>query len=173
MQKKMWKDLVKNQHGSTMCQFPEISPKRDFQPASCFLHKNSLQLFDKNEDSSAERASLSSHSRTSTQTHLGYGRFVNVIAWWPPKFRCHQAEMQGGQKALPPLHFCLMASKFWRPSEATLKSSSFELFWRDVFFWNGLNGGRFGIGATGEKWSDSSSIVKWLWCRRACANWRN
>ena len=50
-----------------------------------------------------------------------------------------------------PLHFCLMASKFWRPSEATLKSSSFELFWRDVFFWNGLNGGRFGIGATGEK----------------------
>ena len=29
-------------------------------------------------------------------------------------------------------------------------SSSFELFWRDVFFWNRLNGGRFGFGARNE-----------------------
>ena len=41
-----------------------------------------------------------------------------------------------------------------------LKSSSFELKDFDVFLWNGLNGGRFGFGATGEKWSDSSTIVK-------------
>ena len=29
-------------------------------------------------------------------------------------------------------------------------SSSFELFWRDVFFWNRLKGGRFGFGARNE-----------------------
>ena len=32
-----------------------------------------------------------------------------------------------------------------------LKSSSFELFWRDVFFWNGVKkGGRFGFGDRNE-----------------------
>ena len=36
-------------------------------------------------------------------------------------------------------------SALWHPG-----SSSFELFWRDVFFWNRLNGGRFGFGARHE-----------------------
>ena len=137
MQKKMWKDLVKNQHGWTMCQFPKIYPKTDFQPASCFLHKNSLQLLDKNEHSSAERASLSSHSRTSTQTHLGYGRFVNVGSYLStfPK-----------RSFLPPLHFCFIASRIFFLRTLLERCVLLEqVERREVWVWR-------------QKWSDSSSI---------------